>query len=332
MGHGDRVFTSFEAAEFMVANKTEEECSPHMNERIECNDSVSCSTSETETNVEPAACPTPLGWKKVVSTFTEEATAWSIPFNGKTLTGKTWGTGPAIVIVGSLTNRLNLFSLLVYLLHEEFTCIVLEPSNAKSFTPQSLSDELLAVADYHQQETFHIYASGFGAVAALQTAISHPQRINKIILQGGFAQRTLSFAERLLLSVGRYCPGRLRSLPGFRSIFIQNHLRWFPPFDGSRWQFFDAEVGEHRIAHLARLATVLKSFDVRDQLHKISHEVLILRTEGDGTVLTAHQAELLSSLPNATEEYFQHSGTLTHLTHPHRVSKTVHPFLLDEQK
>ena len=288
------------------------------------------SLSETEEPAQVSACPTPLGWKKVVSTFEEEATTFHIPFKASTLTGKTWGTGPPLILIGGLTSTPKLFSLLVYLLHEEFTCILFEPSDPKLHTPVSLSEELLAVADHHQAETFHIYASGLGSVTALTVALNHPHRISKMILHSGFANRNLSWTERFLMFWGKFLPGRLCSLPGFRSVFVQNHLRWFPPFDASRWQFLDAEVGEQPIKQIAKLASVLKKFDVRNRLKEIMHDLLLLRTEGDGAVLESHQQELSSALPNVQEERLQHTGYMVHLTHPHRVAKIVRPFLIDE--
>ncbi len=290
------------------------------------------SSSENKDSIEQTTCPVPLGWKKVVATFQEDATTWNIPFKETTLTGKTWGTGPVLIITGSLTSKPNLFSLLVYLLREEFTCILYEPSDSQSQTPKSLSEELIAVADHHSASQFHLYASGFGSVAALSTALNHPKRINKMILQGGFAHRKLSLVERFLIFCGRLFPGKLQSLPGFQTIFVENHRRWFPPFDGSRWEFLSQEVGEHRIKRIARLASVLKVFDVKNQLSNISHQTLLLRTEGDGAVLADHQQQLLNSMPNVQEEYLQHTGYLTYLTHPHRIAKIIRPFLLDEQE
>lgn len=155
----------------------------------------------------------------------------------------------------------------------------------------------------------------------------YPGRFDRGIIHAGFAHRSLSRFERLLIDVCRRLPGRLRHFPGRGAVQRQNHRRWFPPFDGTRWQFLSDNTGSVRLADLAHRAAIIRNSDLRPMLPTIEQPLLLVRGEGNGKVLDACNRELSEGLPHATVESMNDTGQIPFLTHPHRLAKVVHAFL-----
>ncbi len=77
-------------------------------------------------------CPNPMGWVQVLDAFHAQSTAWSVPVDGVTISGRTIGTGRPIYFLNGLTGNSDLFCLLVWLLRDEFRCVVLDYPTRKS--------------------------------------------------------------------------------------------------------------------------------------------------------------------------------------------------------
>jgi pimeloyl-ACP methyl ester carboxylesterase len=154
----------------------------------------------------------------------------------------------------------------------------------------------------------------------------HPGRIQRAIFQAGFAHRSLSWFERQIIDICRWLPGRLRHFPGRNAVQRHNHRRWFPPFDGTRWQFFSDNTGSAPLAELAGRAAIVRDCDLRPLLPGIEEPLLLLRGEGNGPLLDKCNQELADGLPHATVESMNDTGLIPFLTHPHRLAKVVHAF------
>jgi pimeloyl-ACP methyl ester carboxylesterase len=190
-----------------------------------------------------------------------------------------------------------------------------------------LSDALFAVADAQRDDRFHVLAAGFGSMVALRAMLDRPERIDRSVLVCGYAHRRLSLIERGLLTWGSFWPGGLKQVPGCRSVQMQNHRPWFPPFDVSRWEFLAHNLGASCTRDVARRLAALADVDLRPRLRDIRQPVLLVRTEGEGRIETACQDELHSGLPQAHSEWLHTTGQVPHLTHPHRLVKLVKEFL-----
>ena len=291
--------------------------------------------SQVEEPREP--CPTPLAWQQVLEAFRSESSGWEIDYQDFTVQGRTWGNGPPLYFLGGMSGNHELFSLAAWLLRDEFRCVLLDYPNCTSASTGNetacISDYVSALfraADSHGDSSFHVYATEFGSAVLLAALLDEPQRIDHAIIQNGFAHRELTFCERLLISCCRLWPGPLRGIPGRKSIQRQNHRRWFPPYDFTRWDFYLQNTGQIPVATLARRAMVLKELDLRSQLSSIQNSVHLLRAEGDGRIATQCQKELQDALPNATSAELHTTGQLMYLTHPHRFAKIVKQLLLEQ--
>jgi pimeloyl-ACP methyl ester carboxylesterase len=283
-------------------------------------------------------CPSPLGWAEVLESFRAESTAWSVDVDGGLLSGRTLGRGRPLYFLNGISGDCELFCLLAWLLRDDFRCVLFDyrsraaerrPDQGRQperLTASRLGNDLIAVADAQGDRTFGLFAAPFGSLVALIALVEHPERIERAILLGGFAHRRLSPFERLLCGLGRFLPGDLSRVPLRSTLQRASHQRGFPPFDASRWDFFARNTSHTPVRDLAERASLMATFDLRNQLRRIEQPVLLIRTEHEGAISSAGQDELERELPRASRESLPLAGQLAYLTHPHRVAKAVRSF------
>jgi len=304
------------------------------------NSAVSTSLNESTSpqgEAGSSSCPPPLKWQEVVKTFREEAEPWYLDRNSPKLgpyqiRGRIWGQGAPIYFLPGIGGTIDLYALLIFLLKDEFRCVLLDyPGGLAGPVPKStavsLANDLFAVADQCGDRQFDLFATSFGSLVALQAAIEKPERIQRIMLQGGFAERRLSRPERMLVRCLPWLPLRLRHLPLRKLIQQESHRRWFPPFDDTRFTFLSENSGHIRLAALARRAAIVRDTDLRPALSQIPQRVLLMQGEGEGQVSEQCLAELMHGLLNHHLERMHNTGHLPYLTHPHRVAKLIRAFL-----
>ena len=271
-------------------------------------------------------CPPPLAWSDVVREVGERRTVIDAKTNGKPVRGYAVGDGPPLYFLNGISATPDLFSLLVWLLRDEFRCVVIEfPSHARTMT--DLSQSLLAVADAAGDQQFDLYATSFGSLVALQTLLDAPERISHAVLQGPLVGMNLSSAERTGARILSWLPGQMRRLPMFASIIRGSHLRWFPPVDPTRWQFAEHDMTEPRIADVARRGRMLIGTDFTDRLSEIATPTLLISSEGEASRHRDAAKLLNERLPNSRHENIPNTGHVAFLTHPHRMANLVRPFL-----
>lgn len=280
-------------------------------------------------------CPTPLAWKQVLDAFHHDSTPWEIKRDGETLRGRSWGNGPPLYLICGMGGTSDSFCLLNYLLRDLFRCITYDHPGTRqpavrTVTLDSLKEDLLAIADHQGDREFSLFATSFGSLITLSAMRAAPTRINRAVVQGGFAHRKLSLAERAIALLGRMLPGRLKSLPGAKQIHEQNHRRWFPPLDPTRWQFFLDDAGSVPLRTLGQRGAIIRDTDLQPELPAIQQPVLLIQCEGDGLVSRDCHDTLARGLPHSQSAWMHSAGHLPHLTSPHRLAKFVRDFLLAE--
>ncbi len=282
---------------------------------------------------ETSGCPTPLAWQQVVKAFHEKRQIHRLSLDGRDTAVWTLGQGPPLYLMNGFVGDASLLALFVWLLQEEHTCVVCDWSQFHDDRPgdarqrlENLSQSVLRMADSLGHDKVALHATSFGCLVGLQVMLDAPDRIAWASLQGGFAARRFSWTEKGLIALARRSG---RSMGEFRPVAViqeQNHRRWFPPFDITRWSFYERQMGNTPVGDVARLASIAGGADLRPRLSDISTPVLLVGTEGDGAVATRAQEELAGSLVRCTVEYLDNCGTLPHLTHPHRLAKLLRKF------
>lgn len=300
------------------------------------NDGLESSAAENPAVAVPEAeaCPPPLEWQDVLREFHAQAEVWYLDRPQYRLTGRVLGTGRPLYLLGGFGGAHELYALLVWLLRDQYRCVLWDypgvAPGAKALRGVTLADlaaDLAAVAATCGDASIDLYAPSFGTLVALQAALDFPRLVRRAILQGGFARRRLSGAERILTRACRFFPGTLQNFPGSRGVRRHNHRRWFPPFDETRWQFLEESTGRVPVATLAWQATLVRNADYRPRLAAVTQRVLLVETEGEGVASQFCQTELAAALPESRREPMLSTGQYPCLTHPHRVAKLVRSFL-----
>ncbi len=283
-------------------------------------------------------CPPPLAWQDVLREFIGAADAWYLDRPQYRLSGRTWGQGPPLYFLNGMGGSHELFCLLAYLLHHDYRCVLFDypgthrddGASLAQVTLTDLEDDLLAIADQLGDDRLNLFATSFGCLVALGVMLRRPERIERAILQGGFAHLQLSAAERVLLRVFRWHPGRMWQVPLRRLIQQANHRPWFPPFDQTRWQFFSENSGGVPVRAVAHRAAIIRNADLRPRLPEVAPPVLVIRSEGEAVVAESSHDDLARGLPGARVEFMPATGHIPYLTHPHRLAKLIREFAPSE--
>ncbi len=280
-------------------------------------------------------CPTPLVWQEVLAAYRSESAAWELTNGSHRLVGRTWGEGRPLYLLNGFAATAEMSALTIWLLREEFRCVVFDTlddgvSRRSRPTMSDFASDVLAVADHHGDESVMVFGASFGAAVALQTALESPGRIAGLVLQHGFARRRLSMFERMLAAWCRRSRRTLSQFPGRRRIQELNHRRWFPPFDGTRFEFLVDSTGSIPLADLAQRALAVNGFDITSRLGEIACPVLLVRTEGEGGLEARSHAQLEHGLKGSRTEWMHSSGLHPALTHPHRLVKLLKTFFTPE--
>jgi pimeloyl-ACP methyl ester carboxylesterase len=286
-------------------------------------------TPGAEAENSASSCPPPLQWQEVLREFHKQADAWYLDRPNYRISGRSLGAGPPLYFLNGFAGSHELFALLVWLLRDQFRCVLFDYPVLRqgSSTLPDLADDVAAIAEVCGDRSINLFATAFGSLVALEVMLRHPRLISRAILQGGFAHRDLSLAERWLVQIGRLMPVRYGRIPGRAAIQRQNHRRWFPPFDTTRFQFFLDNSGVTLVRDLAQRGKIVRDCDLRPQLGQIDQPVLLVRCEGDGQILSGYGDELARGLPHASQDHLNDTGQIPFLTHPHRLAKIIRPFL-----
>ena len=296
---------------------------------------------------QPSDCPTPLSWQQVLEAFDEQSEAWEIDTPRGLVTGRSIGDGPPLVMLNPLLGNWQLMALAAWLLKDQFQVVLFDDSSLTHPRPRiadgsvdDLVEDLWSVCRDRELEPAIVLGTGLGSAVGLAALAQHEGRIAAAVLQGPVVTSRLTAPERWLTRLGSHLPGRLKHLPGYRSLMIHNHLPWFPPFDPSRLSLAIDVIGQLPLRIAARRARRLDQLDLGNCLEQLKHKhnhntppVLLIVPESlsnhSPTSQPTATIQIASHLNNVTVESLGGCGPLGCLTHPHRLTKLVRTFLND---
>ncbi len=168
----------------------------------------------------------------------------------------------------------------------------------------------------------------FGSTIALSALIRESRRFPRAVVQGAFAARRFTPAERLALWIGRRIPGTTRRLPFRTSILAWNNQSHFPRVIADRWEDYLEQNAQTSISGLAHRLDLLSRLDLRADLPKVSTEVLVLQGREDRIVSHSHYDEVRTLLPRSQGVLMPQVGHQPHYTHAEILAQLVGDFLL----
>jgi len=174
-----------------------------------------------------------------------------------------------------------------------------------------------------------LIGDSFGAVISLTLALRQPTGLRGLVLSGGFAANPLPRWKGLAARSSRYAVG-----PIYRQVVLRFHAHQLASsFDRS------AEIPHRQndyrelfvkntppSSYSARVTSVI-SFDVRQQLAKVSVPTLLITPADDRLVGAQAAQELRQGLPNVREVVLPSTGHMFRFTHPNLYGHTILDFL-----
>ena len=252
------------------------------------------------------------------------------------MTYRVLGQGPPLFWVPGIATTHRGQAMLLNRLAEQFQTVQYsypgdEPGDGAMLAKighDHLVDDLFGLIDHLGLGRGFLVGASFGSTVVLKALHREPHRFSRAVVQGAFAHRQFSIAERLALAIGRRIPGNLARLPLHRRILSYNCRGDFPAVIEDRWRFHLEQNGLTPISALAHRSTLLTKLDVRPILSDIHGELLLIHGREDRTVPLSHLEVLRAALPKADVAIMPTVGHVPHLTHVEALARLIGDWLL----
>jgi pimeloyl-ACP methyl ester carboxylesterase len=200
-------------------------------------------------------------------------------------------------------------------------------ANLRQYAHDHLVGDLLSLLDHLKISEASLFGSSFGSTIALSAMHAAPRRINRAILQGGFARRPLRFGERLLARLARYWPGPMRNLPLRAAMLLHKQCAALGRQPREVREHLVHCTGLSSIRAVMRRALMMDALDLRSILPRIHHPVLLVCGEKDPVVGKDCETELLDGLPSAKRVGIPGCAHFPYYSHPETLAGIVQRFL-----
>lgn len=269
----------------------------------------------------------------VLRRFEREAIAAELPAPNYTMRYHAWGDGPPLVFVHGLNDVPLSFAPLMAQLSDSYRCIAVAlpeggPDRAvlSRYQHTDFPRDLLALLDELDLESAALLGSSFGSTVALRFAAEHPERVRRLVLQGGFARRPLSTVERGLVRALGVLPLRMGDLP-LRPQIVKKLEG--PAFINApeMLDFLLANSACTPIRATAHRAKILTTLDLRPLLPAVAQPLLMIGGDRDTIVPRTFEAEVEAGVAGARRVEFERCGHYPQYTHPEEMAAAIRQFL-----
>lgn len=287
----------------------------------------------TATPAEPTrrACPEPADFRAEVAAYDARAAAgrWDGP--RYRMTYRILGDGPPVVLSPGIASTYRGYALTLNRLADRFRTVVYDyPGEHRDdgarlgrITHDDLVDDVSGLLDHLNLGRAFLVGLSFGSTVTLRALAREPRRFPKAVVQGAFARRRFTAAERAALLVGRRVPGTTARLPLRGAVLTYNSKSQFPDEIGDRWSYYLEQNGMTPIASLSHRLDLVSQLDLRPQLGSIRSEVLILQGNEDRIVARSHFDELCAAIPGARGVVMPLVGHQPHFTHGEGLAQAI---------
>jgi pimeloyl-ACP methyl ester carboxylesterase len=276
---------------------------------------------------------TTLDLRKTLNAFSSEARLSELATPRYRMRYWSWGDGPPLVIVHGLNDVPRSFVPLMKHLCDAFRCIAIQlPEGGQDgaalhrYRHEDFTRDLVALFDHLNLESTDLLGSSFGTTIAIHTAATFPNRIRRLVLQGGFAHRPLSSVERFLAYLGQSWPWRMGALPIRPRVMRRLEAPGFAAApDMIDFLLENSAITPIRAAtHRAR---ILQTLDLRPLLAQIPHSVLLIGGDRDAIVPRSCEATLEASLRDVRRVEFSPCGHYPQYAHPRGMAAAIREHL-----
>jgi pimeloyl-ACP methyl ester carboxylesterase len=293
--------------------------------------------SETETETPPRQpCPAPADFRRAVADYDRNAEVirWDGP--RYRMTARVLGEGPPLIIVPGVASTYRGYCLTLNALADRFRTILYDypgdnPDDGARLgriTHDHLVDDVFGLIDHLNLGRVFLFGLSFGSTITLKALRREPRRFPRAAIQGGFAHRKFTAAEKAALRFGRLLPGNAGRLPLHGKILAWNNQSQFPSIIEDRWPFYVEQNALTPIAALAHRLDLIAHLDLRPILKDVPTEVLLVQGNEDRLVGRRFFDELKGRLPKAEGLILPIVGHQPHYTHAELLAQVVGNFLL----
>lgn len=199
-----------------------------------------------------------------------------------------------------------------------------------AYTLDCWTDHLLAFMDAAGIEQAHLIGNSMGASVALAIAVTHPERVARLVLMGPMGVR-FPLTEGLD-AVWGYTPG-VAQMKHLIDLFAYNRALVTDELAEQRYRASVRPGVQEAFSHMfpaPRQKSVDSLAAYEQRLAEISAPTLILHGREDRVIPLSTSQQLLQVLPDARLHVFGHCGHWTQLEHAAAFNRLVRDFLTDE--
>jgi pimeloyl-ACP methyl ester carboxylesterase len=252
------------------------------------------------------------------------------------MTYRVSGDGPPLLWVPGIASTYRTYALVINRLAERFRTIQYEypgddPGDGARLgriSHDHLVDDLFGLIEHLGFGRVFLVGLSFGGTVVLKALLREPRRFPRTVVQGTFARRHSTLAERAALFLGRRLPGRVSRLPLREKILEYNSRLDFPRPIEDRWSFYVEQNGLTPIRALAHRTSMVARLDLRDRLPQIDSDLLLVQGREDRIVPHRYHEELKALLGRSESVVMPTVGHIPHLTHGESLARVIQEWLL----
>ncbi len=281
-------------------------------------------------------CPAPARIREESASYDRSAAVgrWDGP--RYRMTYRILGEGPPLFLVPGIASTYHVYTLLLNQLAGRFRTIVYDypgehpddRGDLARISHDHLVDDLFGLIDHLNIGRAYLAGLSFGSTVVLRALHREPRRFPRAAVQGAFACRDFTQAERWALRLGRLFPGNVNRLPFRRAVLTYNTKPEFPAILEDRWPFYLEKNGETPIRSLAHRVKLLTNLDLRPILPQVSTEILLLQGNEDRIVPRRDFELLKATLPRSEGVIIPTVGHQPHVTHAEVLARLIGDWLL----
>jgi pimeloyl-ACP methyl ester carboxylesterase len=247
------------------------------------------------------------------------------------MTYRVLGEGPPLILSPGIASTYRGYALTLNTLAPRFRTVIYDypgenrgdGARLRRISHDDLVDDVFGLIDHLNIGRVYLFGLSFGSTVTLRALRREPRRFPKAVVQGAFARRAFTPAERVALRLGRLLPGTAARVPFREKVLAYNSGMHFPEIIADRWAYYLEQNGLTPIAPLAHRLDLVAGLDLRPGLKEIPNEVLVLQGNEDRIVDRRHFEELCSGLPNARGVLLPLVGHQPHFTHAEALAQAV---------
>jgi pimeloyl-ACP methyl ester carboxylesterase len=276
-------------------------------------------------------CPAPADFRAEIAAYDASAQVRTWDGPRYRMTYRQLGEGPPLILIPGIASTYRGYALTLNRLSARFRTVVYDypgenrGDNARlsRIGHDDLVDDAFGLIDHLNIGRCFLFGLSFGSTVTLGALHREPRRFPKAVVQGAFARRRFTVAERVALRFGERVPGTTSRLPLRNAILTYNSRSQFPDEIADRWEVYLEQNGLTPIGPLAHRLRLLARLDLGPRLAAIPTEVLLLHGNEDRIVPRSDFDELSASLPNARGVLMPLVGHQPHFTHAEGLAQAV---------